>query len=210
MTAQAGSITPTRELRALRRELRAKRRDLPAEVRAAADRSIQRTILRLPEFHSARRIALFLPFDGEPALANVVVAARQRRKRIYAPVLRGATMTFAELAPDAHLTANFFGILEPQLGAKVDAHALDLVLTPLVGFDARGVRVGVGRGYYDRCFRFLAQHLHWRRPKLFGVAYELQRLPFIPARSWDVPLAGVVTEAGVTRFHGQILRENGP
>jgi 5-formyltetrahydrofolate cyclo-ligase len=207
VTAQAGSIASAAELHSLRRELRAKRRHLPPDVRANANRLIQRSIIRLPEFHAARHVALFLPFDGEPTLDSVVVAARQRRKRIYAPVLSGSTMTFAELAADAPLAPNFFGILEPRLGAPIDARALDLVLTPLVGFDDRGVRMGVGRGYYDRCFRFLAQRIRWRRPKLFGVAYELQRLPSIPARSWDVPLAGVVTERCVRRFDSPIELE---
>jgi len=209
VTAQAGSIiTPPNDLRALRRELRAKRRQLPAEVRAAADRAIQAALVRLPEFHRARRIAIYLPFDGEPSLTGVVAAATQRGKHLYAPVLRNLTMRFAKLTPDARLAANFFGILEPRLGAKVDARELDLVLTPLVAFDGRGVRIGVGRGYYDRCFRFLANRTHWRRPKLFGIAYELQRLPFIAARGWDVPLAGVVTEAGVTRFSSPVTRES--
>ena len=91
------------------------------------------------------------------------------------------TMTFAELEPSATLAANFFGILEPKLGRKIDARELDLVLTPLVAFDDRGVRIGVGRGYYDRCFRFLRHRSHWRRPKLLGVAYELQRVPPLDA-----------------------------
>jgi 5-formyltetrahydrofolate cyclo-ligase len=76
------------------------------------------------------------------------------------------------------------------------------VLTPLVAFDDTGVRVGVGRGYYDRCFRFLAGRGAWRRPKLLGVAYELQRVPSLPRQSWDVPLWGAVTEAHMRRFPG--------
>lgn len=211
MTAQAGSIiTAPQDLRALRRELRAQRRQLPADIRAAADRAIQVALVRLPEFRRARRVAIYLPFDGEPSLTHVVAAATQRGKHLYAPVLRNLTMKFAELTSDTRLAANFFGILEPRLGAKIDARELDLVLTPLVAFDGRGVRLGVGRGYYDRCFRFLSNRAHWRRPKLFGIAYELQRLPHIPARSWDVPLAGIVTEAGVTRFPHPIPRESQP
>ena len=69
-----------------------------------------------------------------------------------------------------------------------------------MAFDDHGVRVGVGRGYYDRCFRFLNQRSHWRRPKLLGVAYELQRVPRLESNVWDVPLWGVVTERGVRRF----------
>ena len=119
---------------------------------------------------------MFLAFDGEPSLRPLVDAARRHRKQLYVPVLRGMTMTFAELAAGATLAANFFGIMEPKLGREIDARELDLVLTPLVAFDDRGVRVGVGRGYYDRAFKFLRHRSHWRRPKLLGVAYELQRV----------------------------------
>ncbi len=202
MTAQAGSITSTSDpaRRELRRELRAKRRALSGPARAHADRAIQAHIRSLPEFRRARRVALFMPFDGEPSLAALVELARRRHKLLYVPVLRGMTMTFAELEPGAALAANFFGILEPKLGAKIGASQLDIVLTPLVGFDERGVRLGVGRGYYDRCFRFLRHRTHWRRPKLLGVAYELQRVPPLTPSSWDVPLWAVVTERGVRRF----------
>ena len=202
MTAQAGSITSTSDpaRRQLRSALRAKRRSLPDAFRAAADRAIHAHLRALPEFRRARRIASFLAFDGEPSLTPVIDAARKQRKHVYVPVLRGVTMAFAEVEPGSTLAANFFGILEPKLGARIDARELDLVLTPLVAFDDHGVRVGVGRGYYDRCFRFLRHRTHWRRPKLLGVAYELQRVPPLVPSSWDVPLWGVVTEAGLQRF----------
>jgi 5-formyltetrahydrofolate cyclo-ligase len=202
VTAQAGSISSTadRKLRQLRQQLRAKRRALPDAIRAQAERAIHAHIKSLPEYRRARRIALYLAFDGEPSLGRLVDAARRQRKQLYVPVLRGMTMTFAELEHGAKLAANFFGIMEPKVGAKIDARDLDLVLTPLVAFDERGVRVGVGRGYYDRAFKFLRHRSHWRRPKLLGVAYELQRVEPLTPSSWDVPLWGVVTEAGARRF----------
>ena len=202
MTAQAGSITSATDpvRRQLRREIRAKRRALPAAVRAQADRAIRAHIRSLPEYRRARHVALFLAFDGEPSLEDLVDAARRQRKQLYVPVLRGMTMKFAELAPGATLAANFFGIMEPRLGSRFDARKLDLVLTPLVAFDDRGVRIGVGRGYYDRAFKFLRHRSYWRRPKLLGVAYELQRVGPLSPSSWDVPLWGVVTERAVRRF----------
>ena len=202
MTAQAGSIIPAADpvRRQLRRELRAKRRAMPATVRAHADRAIHSHLRHMPEYRRARRVALFLAFDGEPTLAPLVESARRQRKRLYVPVLRGLTMRFAELEPGATLSPNFFGIMEPKLGERIDARKIDLVLTPLVAFDDHGVRVGVGRGYYDRCFRFLRHRKAWRRPKLFGVAYELQRVPPLTPSSWDIPLWGVVTETGARRF----------
>jgi len=193
VTAQAGSIIPAADpaRRQLRRELRAKRRDMPAAARAQADRAIYAQLRHLPEYRRARRVALFLAF---------VESARRQRKQLYVPVLRGLTMRFAELEPGAKLAANFFGIMEPKLGPRIDARELDLVLTPLVAFDDRGVRLGVGRGYYDRTFKFLRHRSHWRRPKLLGVAYELQRVEPLTPSSWDVPLWGVVTETAVRRF----------
>ena len=202
MTAQAGSIIPAADTvrQQLRREVRAKRRALPASARREADRAIRAHIRSLPEYRRARRIALFLAFDGEPSLAPLVDAARRHRKQLYVPVLHGMTMTFAELEPGARLATNFFGIMEPKLGRQIDARELDLVLTPLVAFDDRGVRIGVGRGYYDRAFKFLRHRSLWRRPKLLGVAYELQRVEPLTPSSWDIPLWGVVTEKEVRRF----------
>ena len=204
MTAQAGSITShlQAERRQLRQRVRAARRDMSPAARAAADRAIASHIQKSPEFRSAQRIALFLAFDGEPSMQDVIVNAVARRKRVYAPIITEEKMHFAELDPSALLATNFFGIQEPHLGSPIDARALDLVLTPLVAFDDRGVRVGVGRGYYDRCFRFLLNRRAWRHPKLLGVAYELQRAPNLVRQPWDVLLAGVVTEAGVRRFGG--------
>jgi 5-formyltetrahydrofolate cyclo-ligase len=143
---------------------------------------------------------LFLAFDGEPALDSVIAAAARDRKRLYAPVLTRSRMRFAALHTEAAFKTNFFGILEPHLGARIDTRRLDIVLTPLVAFDDRGVRIGVGRGYYDRCFQFLRNRSAWQRPKLLGVAYELQHLPYLERQAWDVPLWGAVTEAGVRRF----------
>ena len=202
MTAQAGSISSSHraERRSLRQRVRAERRALPAGERATADRAIAAKILRLDVFRSARRIAVFLAFDGEPTLAGLVEAAARARKRVYAPVITRSRMRFAELDLGARLGTNFFGILEPDPSRLIDPRQLDLVLTPLVAFDDDGVRIGVGRGYYDRCFRFLRARRTWRRPKLLGVAYELQHLAVIPPEPWDVPLWGAVTEARVRRF----------
>ena len=76
---------------------------------------------------------------------------------------------------------------------------LDLVLVPLVGFDGAGNRLGMGGGFYDRSFAFLGQR-RWRRPRLVGVAFDLQRVDRLPRRAWDVPLDAVASERGCYRF----------
>jgi 5-formyltetrahydrofolate cyclo-ligase len=60
----------------------------------------------------------------------------------------------------------------------------------------------MGGGYYDRTFAYLRQRRIWRRPLLVGVAYELQRVPALEPRPWDVPLDGIVTERGLRLLQG--------
>jgi 5-formyltetrahydrofolate cyclo-ligase len=184
----------------LRQRIRAERRALPRAERAAAERAIAARIRGLDVFRRARRIAVFLAFDGEPSLRRVVEDAVRAGKRIYAPIITRKAMTFAELDHGTRLGTNFFGIFEPDRAKRIDPRRLDLVLTPLVAFDDRGVRIGVGRGYYDRCFQFLHARTAWHRPKLLGVAYELQHVLAITPEPWDVPLWGAVTETAVRRF----------
>jgi 5-formyltetrahydrofolate cyclo-ligase len=76
-------------------------------------------------------------------------------------------------------------------------HWLDLVLVPLVGFDARGNRLGMGGGFYDRHFSFLRNRRAWRRPLLIGIAFDVQRVPQLRDSAHDVPLWGIVTERGI-------------
>ena len=75
--------------------------------------------------------------------------------------------------------------------------ALDLVITPLVAFDAEGNRMGMGGGYYDRSFAWRKRRRIWRGPMLVGYAYELQKLNSIRASDWDVPMDAVVTESAL-------------
>jgi 5-formyltetrahydrofolate cyclo-ligase len=202
VTAQAGSISSAArtERRSLRQRIRAERRALTPAERASADRAIAARIRGLDVFRRARRIAVFLAFDGEPSLRRVIEDAVRAGKRIYAPIITRRAMTFAELERGEGLNTNFFGILEPDPEKRIDPRRLDLVLTPLVAFDDSGVRIGVGRGYYDRCFKFLHTRRAWQRPKLLGVAYELQHVHAIAPEPWDVPLWGAITETRVRRF----------
>lgn len=182
----------------MRREVRAARRAIPESVRRAADKAILARIRSLAVWRSARQVALFLPFDGEPDLTPLLRSGG--RRSYYVPVITRKAMTFAALGPDIRLVKNFYGILEPEPKLLIDPRSLDLVLTPLVAFDRRGTRVGVGAGYYDRCFRFLRHRETWRKPKLVGCAYQLQQRDSIRRNPWDIPLWAAVTEQNFSPF----------
>lgn len=188
--------------RALRAAIRDARRALaPADRARHADRCT-RLLTGLNAFRNARRIAVYLPADGELDTAPLVARARAMGKTLYLPVLLphgDSRLWFARYEVDEPLVDNRFGIPEPARAARtrVSPLALDLVLTPLVAFDPQGHRLGMGGGFYDRSFAYLLRHTRWLRPRLIGLAHDFQCRPYLPHQSWDVPLHAVVTERAV-------------
>lgn len=103
-------------------------------------------------------------------------------------------LRFAPWRAGAPLVTGRFGIPEPDvpLSRLMEAAALDLVVVPLVGFDARCHRLGMGGGWYDRSFAFRIKHS--APPWLVGAAFSTQRIDRLPAQPWDVRLDAVCTE----------------
>jgi len=187
---------------ALRRRIRKKRRALSGEQRQTAQQLAARRLRRLAPLWRARSLAVYLAVDGEADPATIAADALGRGERIYAPVLHGETLRFARFTEDTPLRRNRFGILEPATLDCIDPRQLDIVLTPLVAFDDSGTRIGMGGGYYDRCFSFLKERTRWIRPRLIGLAYEFQRLRSVSRNAWDIPLWAAVTERDTYRFQG--------
>ncbi len=190
--------------KALRREMTARRRQLSSAARREASDAICDRIARAPFFSSARSIAVYSAVRGEVDLAPLRRFAVRAGKRVFLPVLLGGSrriMRFAELRGATPLVHNRFGIPEPAPGRRIYAppRTLDLVLTPVVAFDRFGNRLGLGAGYYDRCFGYLRSRGSWRRPKLVGVAYSFQETAAIEPDPWDVPLWRIVTELAMRR-----------
>ena len=183
----------------LRRMLRKARRALtPSEQRQAAQ-GLYRQLAQHPLFRRAKHISLYLPTDGEIDPRLLLRAAQRRGKASYLPVLSAwprTKMVFQRVRPGETLRPNRFRILEPRVNARRQRKvwALDLVLLPLVGFDDVGGRLGMGGGFYDRSLAYLARRKHWRKPTLLGLAHECQKVDRLAQASWDVPLAGTVTD----------------
>ena len=166
-----------------------------------------RRLGRLRPLRRAGRIALYVAADGEPNVLDLMRRLPGRGRRWYLPVLRGharGRLWFVRHRLGESLMPNPFGIPEPRRRRRAiqPVHGLDLVLMPLVGFDADCNRLGMGAGYYDRSLAHLRRRRHWRRPRLVGVAHECQRVEQLEPRPWDVPLDLVVTEAGLYRRGG--------
>jgi 5-formyltetrahydrofolate cyclo-ligase len=186
----------------LRQQLRTLRRAIPEAQRQQFAIDLATSVGLNEVFRRSQRIAAYLAADGEIDPHPLLEMAWRQNKQVFLPVLlpyRGNRLWFAPYHPDSKLKPNRFGILEPRVGRRelTDPQTLDLVLTPLVGFDRQGNRLGMGGGYYDRSFAFLHHRRHWQRPRLLGLAFECQHVEQLPHHPWDVPLYGIATEQGV-------------
>jgi 5-formyltetrahydrofolate cyclo-ligase len=162
-------------------------------------------VLALPAYRDARRLAVYIAVDAELDPGPLLASARADGKEAYLPVISTSGdrfLHFQAYAAGTPLRPNIYRIPEPVNDPRSALRPadLDLVLAPLVAFDSRGHRLGMGGGYYDRSFAFLKDP-HIRKPLLIGLAYECQKVASLPAESWDVPLAGVVTEQQFYSFH---------
>ena len=178
----------------LRRLLRGQRRDVPAAARIGAASGLAAQLLALP-LPPRARVAGYWAADGEIALHAWQL--RLPRDCTYClPVLHeDGRLRFAPWRTGDPVAANRHGIPEPVVAADslLEAEALDLVVVPLVGFDARCHRLGMGGGWYDRSFAF--RHHRPAPPRLVGAGFAFQQVDGgLPSEDWDVQLDAVCTD----------------
>ncbi|MCC5810024.1 MAG: 5-formyltetrahydrofolate cyclo-ligase [Ectothiorhodospiraceae bacterium] len=185
----------------LRQHFRELRRGLSEREQHAAAERLCRLAMGWRPFRRARHIALYLPNDGEIDPTPLIRAAWAMGKRVSLPVLRPFTprgLWFVDHRPGQAMRPNRYGIPEPDgRMRRTPLRELDLILTPLVAFDGNGNRLGMGAGYYDRCLAPLQRHPGWRKPRLVGLAHQVQQADSLPEQPWDVPMAAVITDRGI-------------
>ncbi|CUB04844.1 5-formyltetrahydrofolate cyclo-ligase [Marinomonas fungiae] len=174
----------------LRQTLRAKRKQLTEAEQHTASLQL------LEQFQNAlasslkpqSNLALYLTNDGEISPSEICQWCWQNDINVFLPVLVGQSLVFAHYSENCEWQKNSFNILEPIDPAPLQGSEMDMVLMPLVGFDAQGGRLGMGGGFYDRTFENKAA-----RTRLIGLAHDCQEVEQLPIESWDVPLSGMLT-----------------
>lgn len=175
---------------ALRTDLRRARRafadSLPPAERAAALAAIDRRLA--PLLARDGPVAGYAAHRGEVDILPFLLTAFHGGHVVALPhIAEGSDrMRFTVWHPDAPLTPGLAGIPQPDGTGREAVPAI--VLTPLVGFDRSGRRLGQGGGFYDRWF---AEHPAVMR---IGIAWSVQEVAAIAPEPWDVPLHAIVTE----------------
>ena len=109
-------------------------------------------------------------------------------------VANGQPLKFREWSPGCRMEMGAFGAEIPAEGAWIEPEVL---IVPLVGFDARGYRLGYGGGFYDRTLEALRA---LRPTRAVGFAFAAQEIDTVPIDKTDQRLDAIVTERGVRVF----------
>ena len=182
----------------LRENLIERRKQLSAKSQAQMSKNIIKQLKPVDAFKNANNIAIYLAVRGEADPHILIDQSYKESKHYYLPVLsqnKDEGLVFAPINSNTRYKDNRFKIPEPIYSQNelISAHDLDLVIMPLLGFTKEGTRLGMGGGYYDRCFSFKNKGI--RKPFLLGFAYDFQELGTITAEPWDIPLDMVATES---------------
>lgn len=188
---------PAARKRELRRELRARLAGVGRDQGAAAAARVTDRVLALPELAGAGGVLACLSFGDEIDTWKLVERLLQRGHTVYVPRADRRDRALHVHRYPCALETLSFGLRQPpretpELPAETIDSALGVVLLPGLAFDRRGTRLGSGAGYFDR---FLKRH----PVPAVGLGYAFQLVDELPAEPHDVPLAAVVTEAGVWR-----------
>ncbi len=189
----------------LRDELKARRESHTPAAQISKAQAVAEHLFHWPALKATSHIASYLSHKGEVSTQRLNSLLWQQGKTVYVPLLNKdgqPLLHFQSIHHETPLLKNRFGISEPHSDKALQrlAEDMDIILLPLLGFDHKGNRLGMGGGFYDRTLAFILPRRSQPAPYLLGVAYDNQQIPSLESRPWDVPLDGVLTESGLISF----------
>jgi 5-formyltetrahydrofolate cyclo-ligase len=168
-------------------------------------RRIVGAFMSLPEYATASTVLFYVDVRSEVRTRLNLEAALNSDKSIIVPWCNAdGELELFRLASMDQLELGMYRILEPREDLRhlpecqVHVEELDLVMVPGVGFDARGARMGHGKGYYDK----LLEHARPDAP-LIALAFECQMFDEIPVAAHDVFMDKIVTEECIYEGRGR-------
>jgi 5-formyltetrahydrofolate cyclo-ligase len=176
--------------KAERDRLIAARLAIPADERSRMSAAIAAGIDAIVGDPAGRVASFYWPFRGEPDLRPWAerFAAAGGRTALPIVVEKAQPLVFRSWLHGEPLAKGVWNIPIPAGG---DTVIPDIVIAPLVGFDAERYRLGYGGGFFDRTLAALPT-----MPLVIGVGYSLSRLGTIHPLPHDIPMTRIVTEAG--------------
>jgi len=172
------------------------RAEIDGNARRVADRQIYENAAGLKAYNDAENIFLYASSLQEVSTIELFKASVQNGKRVAYPRVTGdGSMEFYEVTELSQLKEGYRGILEPSVECPLADFFPDVIFVPGVAFDLGFMRMGYGKGFYDRYFERYAKEL--QNAQLVALAYRVQVLDEIPADEHDKRMDIIITEEGI-------------
>jgi 5-formyltetrahydrofolate cyclo-ligase len=178
----------------IRKEQLRRLRDQGPSLREERSRKIQEKLLSSEEFRAAGTVMTYVSLPTEVNTYYFIEKALERGKRVAVPYIEpnDQTIIASELAAIENLEKGPFGIYQPRegLAGAIPLKEIDLIVVPLVAYDAKNMRLGRGKGYYDK----LLANKDLSSAKTVGLAFHFQVVDSLPSNSHDRPVSRVITD----------------
>lgn len=187
--------------RALRAELRERRRIRPQHERELARAALTAQLIALTSALGPRSLSCYLATRDEPETRPFLTWASEQRIRVLLPVSRDDGLLdwapYDATADEGTEALDTIGMPVPttELLGPIAINDVGLILVPAAAVDRTGMRMGWGRGYFDKTLGSMD-----RRPPVFAVVFEHEVLDELPREAHDQGVDGAVTPAGIIRF----------
>jgi 5-formyltetrahydrofolate cyclo-ligase len=143
--------------------------------------------------NGSSRIACYLPFDNEPDTELFIDWALENEIEVLLPVSNSdGSLTWVRF--DGTTKEGIFGFQEAA-GQIEEPSNIDLAIIPALAVDQHGMRLGKGKGFYDRALPKFDP-----LPPLVAVVFEDEIVESLPSEDHDHPVDAVVTPSGIQHF----------
>ncbi|HRE56752.1 MAG TPA: 5-formyltetrahydrofolate cyclo-ligase [Candidatus Kapabacteria bacterium] len=178
----------------IRKILSRKREQLSHTEREQYSFHITETLLSLDIIAKANRVHCYMSFGSEVSTSLLMEVLFSQKKQVYVPVVHDDILLHAQVNSGTQWDKDFFGIPTP-IAPTISTHAMmlhdnDCIIIPMLGFDSQCMRLGYGKGYYDK---FLPE----TKGIKIGLAFSCQYYDYIPADSHDIPMNCIITETQI-------------
>jgi 5-formyltetrahydrofolate cyclo-ligase len=145
--------------------------------------------------HKGRPMSGYLPIRSEAdPIPAMTALARHGLVGVPEVAGKGLPLRFRRWTPDVPLVRGNFGVMVPENAPEM---VPEVLIVPMLAFNAEGYRLGYGGGFYDRTLAALRA----AGPVVaIGLAFAAQRVASLPLEPTDQPLDAIVTEDGFARF----------
>lgn len=180
--------------RALRAELRERRRIMTSSERERSTELFTQHLGELVKRFDGRYVAAYLSTPDEPNIRPWLNAAHEAGIRVLLPVSRDDGLLDWVLGDGETEREGQFGVPEAvgEVLGPIAINDVDLIIVPAASVDRTGIRMGWGRGYYDRMLGSMEQC-----PPVYAVVFDNELVDSVPTEVHDKPVDGVVTPSGI-------------